>query len=111
MSRECMVSEEACPSYEPVAREDEIACARRGARTALTPLGTPTRLSDNDLERRLQGLGVMARKSLGATHHSMHASKTYATSATPSIESPHDSVHGRIGGVMGGCEFPLPPCA
>jgi hypothetical protein len=53
--------------------------------------------------------GRLAYASLYSDEHRQHASKTYASGLKkPSLESPHDSVHGAIGGTAGSDPV-LPP--
>ena len=53
----------------------------------------------SDTEWR-DGPGTQARKSLNSDQHWQHACTRVRNSAKPSIEDPHNSMHGGLGGVM-----------
>ena len=53
--------------------------------------------SESRLRRRLQGKGELARKTLDTAQHWQHACTRESNANTPSLESPHNSVHGAMG--------------
>ena len=55
---------------------------------------------DASLERMLRGKGAQARKSLDSAQHWQHACTREGGANKPSIEDPHNSIHGGLRGVM-----------
>ena len=58
--------------------------------------------SDADIKASLEASQVpqLADACLSSTFHAQHASTAFSDHRNPSVESPHNSVHGAVGGIM-----------
>jgi len=61
-----------------------------------------TTLPDRDIKAGIEGsrLADQAAACLLSLRHEQHASTAFSTTRAPSIESPHNSIHGIVGGIM-----------